>query len=134
VEQIRLACIERGASLTFSVASEPMSGSVRAVHLDRLIQSVAVILSSVRRSARNETVSVSVVEEGKEARFLLGCDEDRVALLSHRAEVFDPWRGGNGIALPLACRIVNEAGGRIWTSANGRGAVGIALPEEASAP
>jgi hypothetical protein len=73
-----------------------------------------------------------VKEEKKEARFLLGCDDDRAALVSHPPEVFDPWRGGHGIALPLACRIVAEAGGRIWTYANARGAVGIALPEEAS--
>ena len=132
VEQVSAACVERGASLTFSVASESMSGMVRAVHLDRVVQSVAVILVAARRSTRNETVRVSVLEEGKEARFLLGCDEDRAALASRCAEVFDPWHGGHGIALPLACRIVTDAGGRIWTCANARGAVGIALPEEAS--
>ena len=98
------------------------------------MQSLVVVLCAVRRSTRNEAVRVSVHEEEKEARFLLGCDDERAALMSGPPETFDPWRGGHGIALPLACRTIAEAGGRIWTTANGRGAVGIALPEEASAP
>ena len=115
-------------------SSSDLSGTMRSAHLDRLVQSVAVVLCAVRRSTRKEPVSVSVLEEEKEARFLLGCDDDRAALVSGSPETFDPWRGGHGIALPLACRTITEAGGRIWTVADGRGAVGIALPEEASAP
>lgn len=133
IEQVTEACTARCSPLTFVV--EPgLSGTVRSVNLDRLVQSVVVVLCAVRRSTRNESVRVSVHEEEKEARFLLGCDEDCAALMSAPPETFDPWRGGHGIALPLACRMIAEAGGRVWTTANGRGAVGIALPEEASAP
>ena len=133
VEQVIEACTARCSPLTFE--SEPaLSGTVRTMHLDRLVQSVAVVLCAVRRSTQKEPVSVSVLEKEKEARFLLGCDDDRAALVSGPPETFDPWRGGHGIALPLACRTIAEAGGRIWTIANGRGAVGIALSEEASAP
>jgi signal transduction histidine kinase len=134
VEQVTEACAARGSPLTFVGQPETLSGTVRGPHLDRVAQSLAVILCAVRRSTRNESVRVSVHEEQKEARFLLGCDEDRAALESRCVETFDPWRGGHGIALPLACRVVTDAGGRIWTCANGRGTVGIALPEEASAP
>jgi signal transduction histidine kinase len=134
VEQVSAACVARCSPLPFMAELERLSGSVRGQHLDRVVQSLVVILCAVRRSTRIDSVRVSVLEEEKEARFLLGCDEDRAALVSRRAEPFDPWRGGHGIALPLACRIVTEAGGRIWTCANGRGAVGIALPEEASVP
>jgi signal transduction histidine kinase len=133
VERVRDGCMAQGVALDFQVES-PLSGTVRRVQLDRVAQSLAVILCAVRRATRNQTVRVSVLEEGKEVRFLLGCDEDRAALASRHAETFDPWRGGHGIALPLACRIVTEAGGRIWTTADGRGAIGIALTEEASAP
>jgi signal transduction histidine kinase len=133
VERVRDGCMAQGVALDFQVES-PLSGTVRRVQLDRVAQSLAVILCAVRRATRNQTVRVSVLEEGKEVRFLLGCDEDRAALASRHAGTFDPWRGGHGIALPLACRIVTEAGGRIWTTADGRGAIGIALTEEASAP
>jgi hypothetical protein len=133
VEKVTEACTARCSPLT--VVAEPgISGTVRSVDLDRLVQSLVVVLCAVRRSTRNEAVRVSVHEEEKEARFLLGCDEERAALMSGPPETFDPWRGGHGIALPLACRTIAEAGGRIWTTANGRGTVGIALPEEASAP
>jgi signal transduction histidine kinase len=133
VEQVTDACTARCSPMMFT-AEPDLSGSVRGVHLDRVAESLAVILCAVRRSTRNDSVRVSVVEVKKEARFLLGCDEDRAALVSGPPETFDPWRGGHGIALPLACRTIAEAGGRIWTIANGRGAVGVALPEEASAP
>lgn len=133
VEQVTEACTARCSPLTF-VAEPSVTGTVRSVNLDRLVQSLAVVLCAVRRSTRNEPVRVSVHEEEKEARFLLGCDEERAALMSDPPETFDPWRGGHGIALPLACRTIAEAGGRIWTTANGRGTVGIAIPEEASAP
>ncbi len=133
VEQVTEACTARCSPLVF-VADPELTGTVRGVHLDRLVHSLAVILCAVRQSTRNEAVRVSVKEEKKEARFLLGCDEDRAALVSTPPETFDPWRGGHGVALPLACRLIAEAGGRIWATANGRGAVGVALPEEASAP
>lgn len=121
-------------ALAFSADSGPLSGFVRGPRIDRVAQSLAVILCAVRRSTRNDAVRVSVQEGANEARFLLGCDEDHAALMAQPAEPFDPWRGGHGVALPLACRIVTEAGGRIWTFANARGAVGVALPEEASVP
>ena len=124
----------RREGLTVSAEPGPLTGSIRGPQIDRVAQSLAVILCAVRRSTRKGDVRVSVQEDQKEARFLLGCEDDRAALVSQTPEAFDPWRGGHGIALPLACRIVTEAGGRIWTYANGRGAVGVALPEEASAP
>jgi light-regulated signal transduction histidine kinase (bacteriophytochrome) len=133
VEQVQAACAVRCPGLSVGAAGNALSGVVSAAHLDRVVQSLAVIFCAVRRATRNQSVRVSVLEEGKEARFLLGCDEDRTALLSRSAEEFDPWRGGHGIALPLACRTVTDAGGRIWTFADGRGAIGIAFPEEASA-
>lgn len=133
VAHVREACTARCSPVLF-VASPEMPGTVRVVNLDRLVQSLVVVLCAVRRSTQNEPVRVSVHEEEKQAWFLLGCDEERAALMSGPPKTFDPWRGGHGLALPLACRTIAEAGGRIWTTANGQGSVGIALPEEASAP
>ena len=133
--QVTDACSTRCSStLTFSAEPAPLTGSIRGTHLDRLVQSLATILCAVRKATRDPSVRVSVHEDRNEARFLLGCDNDRVTLMAQSPEPFDPWRGGHGIALPLACRIVTAAGGRIWTYANARGAIGIALPEEASVP
>jgi hypothetical protein len=133
VEQVTEACTARCSPWEF-ITQPALSGTLRGRNLEQLAQSVAIVLCAAHRSTRNQAVRVSVGEEKKEARFLLGCDEDRAALVSGPPEAFDPWRGGHGLALPLACRTIAEAGGRVWTIASGRGAVGIALPEEASAP
>jgi hypothetical protein len=133
VERVTQRCTARSSPLPIDTGTG-LSGTIRGTNLDRLVESLAVVLCAVGRSARKTPVRVSVHEEEKEARFLLGCDDDRAALVSGSPETFDPWRGGHGIALPLACRTITHAGGRIWTVADGRGAVGIALPEEASAP
>lgn len=134
VEQVKQACSAQCSPLEFIAPPAPLSGTIRGVHMDRIVQSVAVILCAVRRSTRNDSVRVSVQEGEKEARFLLGSDEDRAALIARTPMTFDPWRGGHGIALPLACRTITGVGGRIWTGADGRGSVGIAIPEEASVP
>lgn len=133
VEQVTKACTARCSPLEFTTPPA-LSGAIRGRHLEQLVESVAAVLCAARRSTRNESVRVSVHEEEKEARFLLGCDEDRAALMSGPPETFDPWRGGHGLALPLACRTIAAVGGRVWTVASGRAAVGVALPEEASAP
>lgn len=133
--QVRDACAAQcPETITFIEASQPLDGRVRGGQINRVVQSLAVILCAARRSSRDASIRVSVHGQGNEARFLLGCDDDRTALESGSPEMFDPWHGGHGIALPLACRIVTEAGGRIWTIANARGAVGIALPQEVSVP
>lgn len=121
-------------AIVFESGPRPLPGAVGGTAIDRLAQSLAVILCAVRRSTRSGDVRVSLEGDQNEARFLLGCDDDRAALVSHPPEAFDPWRGGHGVALPLACRVVTEAGGRIWTLANARGAVGVALPVEAPVP
>jgi signal transduction histidine kinase len=43
---------------------------------------------------------------------------------------FNEFRGGLGLALPIARRVIERAGGRIWSSAAGRtlGAVAVLLP------
>ena len=133
--RVREACTSICAeTMTFIEASDPVNGHIRGAHIDGIVQSLAVILCAARRSSRDPSLRVSVLDRGNEAWFLLGCDDDRAALESRPAEMFDPWRGGHGLALPLACRIVTDAGGRIWTVANARGVVGIALPEEAPVP
>ena len=133
--QVREACAAQcSETITFIDASQPLNGRVRVTQIDRVVQSLAVILCAARRSSRDASIRVSVHDRGNEARFLLGCDDDRAALESGPREMFDAWRGGHGVALPLACRIVTESGGRIWTIANARGAVGMALPQEVSIP
>lgn len=135
VAEVDAVCQARCAgSVTFDITRPPLVGRIRGVQLDRVAQSMAVILCAVRRSDRSASVRVSVRREQSEVWFLLGSGSDALALAIDPPESFDPWSGGHGLALPVACRAVRRAGGRIWTSARARGAVGIALPEEAPVP
>ena len=44
-------------------------------------------------------------------------------------DALDPWRGP-GLALPLACRTITDAGGRVWSNGPGRAGAGVAFPLE----
>jgi signal transduction histidine kinase len=133
VDFIEESCMALGADpLSFDIDDDRVTAVIRGGRTDRIAASVAVILCAARRSAKQKAARVAVIQRDGEAQFLFGRDEDRSALVSSPAVEFDAWHGGHGIALPLACRTVTEAGGRIWTCADARGAVAVALPQEAS--
>jgi light-regulated signal transduction histidine kinase (bacteriophytochrome) len=133
IRQVQAACTALcPGKLEFKMESE-LTRVVRT-RLESTVHSLAVILCAVRRASTNSSVWVTVSEGEHEAQFLLGRDDARAALVTRPPETFDPWRGGHGIALPLACRTIEDAGGRIWTVADARDAIGIGLPAEASVP
>jgi hypothetical protein len=60
-------------------------------------------------------------------------DRDRVATLATAQEsmltTFDEWRGGCGLSLPVARRVINAHGGSIWSPVEEtKAAAVIALP------
>ena len=58
----------------------------------------------------------------------------RDKVLSDREQSFDRWRGGTGLSVPIACRIVEGHGGRIWSlPQESRGACALSLPVGLSA-
>jgi hypothetical protein len=44
-----------------------------------------------------------------------GLHAKRDALVSNRT-TFDRWRGGTGLSVPIACRIIESHGGDVWTA------------------
>lgn len=130
VDQVAHACNTASIDpLVFDVDENGWRGKIRAVHIDLVAEAAAVVLSAVRRAAGSAPVRVAVSEHGDELWFLLGQADDR-ARLSRSDDPFDAWRGGHGIALPLACRRITASGGRIWSAPDTRGAVAIAFPQE----
>lgn len=43
-----------------------------------------------------------------------GLSDDRTDLIAHR-EAFDRWRGGTGLSVPIACRMIEAHGGSVWS-------------------
>jgi signal transduction histidine kinase len=76
-----------------------------------------------------------VVRDGQPTAVVVIADESDVqAVYESKADVFDERRGGLGLALPLARRVIEGHGGRIWAPPAGdgedraRGSAVIALP------
>ncbi|MDE3154068.1 MAG: hypothetical protein KGN76_03155 [Acidobacteriota bacterium] len=66
---------------------------------------------------------------GPQAVIRIG-EEPALAGLDGPPGRFDDWRGGLGLALPLARHVVEGAGGRLWAPRGraNRAAIGVALP------
>jgi signal transduction histidine kinase len=94
---------------------------------------VATILGTVRRSAGHAgSVKVSAHADATHLTFLAGTEAQRTSLMADSRTPVDPWRGGHGLALPLACLQVAQIGGSVWTTSAARPAVGVSLPFEGS--
>lgn len=103
---------------------------------------LTLAMTSIVGSLRRELVSsdkLIVREErsgdGRPAHRILIGDQDTIdALTAGSADLpaFDEWRGGCGLRLPVARRVLNAHGGQIWSPPDGRkaGAL-IVLPASA---
>ena len=112
----------------------PSADSLRlAVAADLAIAVATIIAALGGVQARGGAASVEASVDGGEIRIMAGDDAGRRRLLSDAPLAPDPWRGGHGLALPLACLEVASAGGRVWTVSAAR-AVGVALPLERATP
>jgi hypothetical protein len=92
-------------------------------------------MAATAREHRAETLECHgfVGDEGGCQRAVIafgprGIFSNRDSLLGH-SDTFDRWRGGTGLSVPIACRIVEVHGGTVWSppGADSRAAV-WALP------
>jgi hypothetical protein len=123
----------RGVACVVQKLSEQ---AVRAQHTDTLSSAIATILGSVQRPSRPSidisSLAASFQADATHLYCLAGTDIQRTALMTGERSEFDPWRGGHGLALPLACLQVTQADGHVWTTDTARPGVGISLPLEGS--
>ena len=95
----------------------------------------AMFTAVLHATAREQTDSVVVLADcavrntdGRWAHVRIG-DEASLPLLDAGEGAFDEYRGGIGMVLPIARRIIEAHGGRLWSPAERRrAATGIALP------
>jgi hypothetical protein len=103
----------------------------------RLAQALGAVLAALRRELVSSDQLIvrerRATLDGKPAyEFLIG-DEDTIAAIeadgSASQTMFDEWRGGVGLSLLNARRILNNHGGSVWAPPEGRKAgARIVLP------
>jgi signal transduction histidine kinase len=90
----------------------------------RLTQAFSSILKSLRREIISEAPLVVRQRRTAEGYEVQVGDEETLAALDAEGdgarEPFDEWRGGSGLILPVARRIIEAHGGRIWGPPGGR--------------
>jgi K+-sensing histidine kinase KdpD len=100
----------------------------------RLRTACSAVLRAMARERRDETplvVDVRVEPVGdKRAAVVRVGTEPHLALLGGPRGEFDRWRGGLGLALPIAQIVIEAAGGEIWSPAGeaSHAATGLAFP------
>ncbi len=112
-----------GVVIAFSCSSEDRAVVVQGDQ-SRLKRGLTALLAATLRERGSRPLEVCGVvsrdTRAGEAVIALG-DPDIATrlddvLLGHE-RTFDRWRGGTGLSVPIACRIVEAHGGRIWLPA-----------------
>lgn len=127
---------EREVAVTLATADGPSLISADAV---RLKVALASILTALRREL--VTSSELIVRQnvrsydGRPAAWIAIADAENIAVLAGgdpaTFATFDEWRGGCGLSLAVARRVLNAHGGRIWSAGDGtaaRACAAIMLP------
>lgn len=89
----------------------------------------ALMLSAVRERGEPGTITVDCTPiDGPppSVRVAIG-DEVMLPALTQSTGVFDEWRGGMGLALPVARRVIDAHGGALWSAEGGHSKAACAL-------
>jgi len=133
-EVVETADAGAGAS-TFTCIPEDEEALVQG-DAGRLKQAVEALLSATLRERGGKAVEIFGFVSRDEAppRAVVALGDPGISLvadqvLASRTSAFDPWRGGTGLSVPIACRIVDGCGGQLWSiPENSRAACAFSLP------
>jgi hypothetical protein len=132
------AASDAGAVVSFSIDERDKGACVEG-ETRRLRQALGLLVSVVgrERGATAMTVTGAVSRAaGSRAVVVFGEPADAADLntvVDASTSAFDRWRGGTGLSLPIACRIIEAHHGTVWAlPAGSRGACALSLPVVAS--
>lgn len=127
---------DRGVNL--QVRGETKGAPIRGDITRLRVAFSAFFQAILREQPANATVVAHCARKTDHARssavVIVGPDTDVQRSYTAEAWPFDDKRGGLGLALPIACRVIERHGGRVWSpkpqseSAAGRSSVIVSLP------
>jgi signal transduction histidine kinase len=136
-EAVQIAA-DAGGAVSFSMDDRDKAACVEG-HAGRLRQALGLLISVIGRERGTNAMTVTgAISRTSESRAVLVFGEpadaaDLNAVVGGGDAVFDRWRGGTGLSLPIACRIIEAHRGALWALPGGsRGACAVALPLVAS--
>jgi signal transduction histidine kinase len=123
-----------GAAVSFAMDEDGKAACVDG-QAARLRQALGLLVAVVGRERGATAMTVTgAISRATPSRALLvfGAPADAAdidAVVANSNAGFDSWRGGTGLSLPIACRIIEAHRGSLWTLSGGsRGACALALP------
>jgi signal transduction histidine kinase len=133
-EEVVQKCCEEGSDVSFVVDDAERETTMVEGHDVRLRQAIgALIASIVRERAAAPVEARGFVNRNGTTTALItfaepGTIESLSDVLQHRDLPFDQWRGGMGLALPIAQQIVDVHQGRLWAMPGSRATCALSLP------
>jgi len=128
------AAANAGGVVSFSLDDRDKGACVEG-HAGRLRQAIGLLVSVIGRERGTIAMTVTgAVSQNSESRALVVFGEpadaaDVRAVVGSSASAFDRWRGGTGLSLPIACRIIEAHRGAVWAlPAGSRAACALSLP------
>jgi signal transduction histidine kinase len=132
-EAVQIAA-DAGSAVSFSMDDRDQAACVEG-HAGRLRQALGLLISVIGRERGTTAMTVTgAISRTSESRAVLVFGEpadaaDLNAVVGGGDAVFDRWRGGTGLSLPIACRIIEAHCGVLWSQPGGsRGACAVVLP------
>jgi signal transduction histidine kinase len=133
-DEVVRGAVRTGRAVTFSCADIDRPALVEG-DADRLKRALNGLVAAVQRErgARPlEAWGFVNLDNGARCAVMAlgdaGIAFRRDGILASRGTSFDRWRGGTGMSLPIACRIVEAHGGCVWSLPDSPGACAVSLP------
>jgi hypothetical protein len=131
-ELVKMLLVEcQGKEFALNVQDAPMLGHVRSLTPARATAAITAVLQAALRGDPVLTQAIHVGVHGTDLILTTGDEAVRERLVAPTGRAaFNQWRGGTGLLVPLALRLLAQTHLRIWTLSEPSGAVAIAIPLE----
>ena len=132
-EEVVQTVSEEGSDVTFVVDDADRDVMVDGHEL-RLKQAMAALVASLVRERGSAPVEARAFVHRENAPLALiafgepGSVERAADVIKHQQMPFDRWRGGMGLSIPIAYRIIEAHHGSLWAMPGSRATCALSLP------